>query len=146
MRYLKRFNEAIGDKKDLLLDFDGLTKDCLAYLIDAGFTPSVDYHSPSNPNYGVDFYLFKGDNPRVRRYSRKIFKWEDIKDDFIPFLELVKQRFIILNEYGKAIYIRTTDGNYTLTIKDILDDNVGLIVDSEIKGIEFELRGYKFRI
>jgi len=140
MRYLKRFNEGIFDKKDLLLDVDGLAKDCLAYLIDAGFTPSVYYHTPSKPDNGVDFYLFKGDNPRVS------YKWEDIKDDFIPFLELVKQRFIILNEYGKVIYIRTTDGNYTLTIKDILDDNVGLIVDSEIKGIEFELKGHKFRI
>ena len=145
MRYLKRFNEGIFDKKDLLLDVDMLAKDCLAYLIDAGFTPAVYYHTPSNPDNGVDFYLFKGDNPRVS------FKWEDIKDDFIPFLELVKERFIIHNEYGKVIDIKTNYYNYTLTIKDILDDNVGRIVDSgivnsEIKGIEFQIRGHKFRI
>ena len=144
MRYLKRFNEGIFDKKDLLLDVDMLAKDCLAYLIDAGFTPAVYYHTPSNPDNGVDFYLFKGDNTST--FQRVNFKWEDIKDDFIPFLELVQERFIIHNEYGKVIDIKTSYHNYRLTIKDILDDNVGLIVDSEIKGIEFELKGHKFRI
>ena len=64
---------------------------------------------------------------------------------------MVKERFIIHNEYGKVIDIKTNYYNYTLTIKDILDDNVGRIVDSgivnsEIKGIEFQIRGHKFRI
>jgi hypothetical protein len=85
MRYLKKFNESVS--KEDLQDF---CESSLAYLMDEGFTVSI----------------MGGDDPRTRlprgqfniflqREAREFFKWDDVKDYYIPFLKLLSNRYDI---------------------------------------------------
>jgi hypothetical protein len=85
MRYLKKFNESVS--KEDLQDF---CESSLAYLMDEGFTVSI----------------MGGDDPRTRlpsgqfniflqKEAREFFKWDDVKDYYIPFLKLLSNRYDI---------------------------------------------------
>ena len=136
MKYLKRYNEELDRESDpsfflkLKKDFKDLSNECLAFLLDEGFSISIEIGS-----YKPDFMLLNN--------NTTIFKWNNIKNDFIPFIEMVMNKFKILNEFSQPIYIITTEGNYTMSINDVIHDHMGIINDREIKGIQFKISDYK---
>jgi len=85
MIYLKRFNESVS--VDEIKDF---CKEYLAYLIDDGFDISTETLHEPNYNKKITDYICltlksskKGDE----------FYWNDIKDDFIPFITILSEKY-----------------------------------------------------
>lgn len=87
MRYLKLFNESNDTFEDELQEF---CNNNLAYLIDMGFKVIVTnyYGHDSQRCYQVKLYKnVKG--------SYVYYTWDDINDDFIPFLTILNKKYII---------------------------------------------------
>lgn len=136
MKYLKLFNESI-DKENL----KDLCDMCLAYLMDD------DYEYKIQEWNWLDYKVIYFDNKSIENKSKywpyrneNIFKWVDIKDHFIPFLEMLSRQYRIkdvkmdvIGEYenGTNVEQRTFIESYISSLTtDRLDD------DTEIKNIE----------
>ena len=85
MKYLRSFNES-----DVLLDMIGITDDLeifckenLAYLIDEGFKVNVDRTYKEVKIQIHNFYF-----PNWTKFT-----WDDVKDDVIPFLEILREKY-----------------------------------------------------
>jgi hypothetical protein len=87
MRYLKLFNESNDTFEDELQEF---CDNNLAYLIDMGFKVMVTnyYGHDSHRCYQVKLY-------RAVKGSYVYYNWDDINDDFIPFLTILNEKYII---------------------------------------------------
>lgn len=84
MRHLKNFNESMS--KEDLQDF---CESSLAYLIDEGFTINVYTHG--DPRSGLP----KGESNIWLQKNKEFFKWDEVKDYYIPFLQLLSNRYDI---------------------------------------------------
>ena len=90
MKHLRKFNEGLNDNEvDELKDF---CETSLAYLLDEGYQVDInEYKAPRdewNDGFVVDLIL-PNDN----------FLWNDVKDYYIPFLQLLSRRYK-LGHYG----------------------------------------------
>lgn len=89
MKHLKRYNESIDENE--LKDFCEIN---LVYLLDDGFEIMISGNNFS----GGSFKSIKITNPRSlddrQDGTVNYFKWDDVKDHFIPFLTR------LLNEYS----------------------------------------------
>ena len=74
MKYLRRFNES---KKTKIEDLQEFCAENLAYLIDNKFIITVGIGYPDK--FVKEIHIKKYDNSR--------FDWNDVKYDFIPFME-----------------------------------------------------------
>lgn len=143
MKYLKCFNE--NNYSDLLKK--ELTEFCdnyLAYFLDDGFLYDIgrEFGRSYNGNQEIIIYKMYDDS------GSKFFTWETIKDHFIPFLTILSKEYKISNEFSTPIYFVTKQGNYTLSIMAILNDNLGIIQrdnveNVEIKSISFNIENKK---
>ena len=102
MRYLKRYNESVSEE-----DLREFCESSLAYLMDEGFTIKIygerTLPYSSLPKGQFNIWLQK-DN------AKSFFKWDEIKDYYIPFLQLLSNRYDIRNFEG-------TTSNTTPTIR-----------------------------
>jgi len=131
MIYLKRFNESNSTKKDNILKF---CEENLGYLMDNGFGIII-------AERGNDL------NIEFDRYDSKLFKWEDIMDDFLPFLELFDMTFGLKkleptserDKFSKkcSVILNTKKHGYRYRLQDLVDDNVSGILHIEIESIDF---------
>jgi hypothetical protein len=131
MIYLKKFNESNSTKKDEILKF---CEENLGYLLDSGF--------------GIIIVERADDlNIEFDRYDSKIFKWEDIMDDFVPFIELFDMNFGLKklkptserDKFSKkcSVILNTKKHGYRYRLQDLVDDNVSGILHIEIESIDF---------
>ena len=83
MKHLRRFNESVN-KEEELQDF---CETYLAYLLDDGFEVSVETsydHWKNNSEYlGIT----------IKKTDNGFFKWNDIKDQFIPFISVLSKEY-----------------------------------------------------
>lgn len=84
MKHLKKFNESMS--KEDLQDF---CENCLAYLIDEGFTINVYTHGDPRSD------LPKGESNIWLQKGKEFFKWDEVKNYYIPFLKLLSNRYDI---------------------------------------------------
>lgn len=141
LRYLKRFNESnfdpkvlswIKDNLDMIpindsqyrmakleYDFAKLREFCeenLAYLIDEGYFVGVE----NLGDYSKIRFTFRGKN----------IIWNDIKDDFSPFLELLREKYDIDNRETEEVLVwarpeKKSDGShYYFSIDELLNDKM----------------------
>jgi hypothetical protein len=92
MRYLKTF-ENLENFSSGVSEIETFIKNNLAYILDEGFTFKVNFKRYGDRmNYIVKIYKIeeKGNNRR-----QLFFRWENIKDDFIPFLELLNENYTL---------------------------------------------------
>lgn len=106
MKYLRSFNESIDS-----IDINELQKFCndtLVYLKDDGFEivikeQTIDndiknrYNKVKNNRTGreqvIRIGISKSDYKRIGKASKgTLFEWNDVKDDLIPFLELLRDK------------------------------------------------------
>jgi hypothetical protein len=89
MRYLKRYNESVSEE-----DLRDFCESSMAYLIDEGFTIKIHGQRTtpfsSLPKGHFNIWLQK-DN------AKSFFKWDEVKDYYIPFLQLLSNRYDIRN-------------------------------------------------
>jgi hypothetical protein len=124
MRYLK-YNEEFKKMNDpdlnqLYDDINKLANECLAYLIDDGFSVSVGKKPfttlPVN-NFLPEFFFYKkGIVLNSNQFIVEKFTWEEIKDDFIPFLEMCNDRFTVFNIKINGF------GNYQVNVNDLISE------------------------
>ncbi len=118
MKYLVKFNESTSS----LSEIKKFSEENLAYLIDQGFLVKVGFHSSGNI---MTMLLTKPtNNINYRLY------WDDIKDDFIPFLQVLFKKYNFSN-YLSFNYARSESNgviSFTGTIKihidDVINDNI----------------------
>lgn len=144
LRYLKRFNESnfdpkvlswIKDNLDMIpindsqyrmakleYDFAKLREFCeenLAYLIDEGYYVGVEN---------------LGDYSKIRiTFKGKDIVWDNFKDDFLPFIELLREKYYIDNRDTEEVLIwarpKPKHGGhdpYYFSIDELLNDEVNL--------------------
>ena len=137
MKYLKKYNES-ADNKDSKELLTKISNECLAYLLDDGYQLHFSYSDLVGCWYnGIDFRINK---PEFERFT-----WKDIKDDFIPFIEMVNDKFKILdkitnNEITKVsqpFIFYTSTGTYTLSLDNLINDKISEM--SHIKWITFKI-------
>jgi hypothetical protein len=84
MRYLKRYNESVSRE-----DIQDFCDTAFAYLMDEGFNVTIRGGDDPKVNTG-QFAIFLQKNN-----GREFFKWDDVKDYYIPFLQLLSNRYNI---------------------------------------------------
>jgi len=128
MRYLK-YNEEFNkitdpDLIELVDEIKKLADDCLPYLIDDGFSVSVGKKPfttwPTNDYLPEFFFCKKGEiSDEYNQFVVEKFTWEEIKYDFIPFLEMCNDIFKIkYNEINIKGF-----GNYKVNVNDLINEN-----------------------
>ena len=131
MIYLKKFNESNSTKKDEILKF---CEENLGYLLDSGFGVIVVERADD-----LNIEFDRGDS--------KLFKWEDIMDDFVPFIELFDMKFGLKkleptserDKFSKkcSILVETPKYAHRYRLQDLIDDNVSGLLNLEIENINF---------
>lgn len=118
MRYLRKFNESTND------DLQSFCEDNLAYLIDEGFKVKVEES------------YFKRAKITIHKFSFPIwtkFTWDDVKDDVIPFLEILKDKY----GFFEDIKFVSEDQHYNylkhflFKYDDVINDSFTLNQDSK---------------
>lgn len=136
MKHLKRFNERLQpDEVDELKDF---CETSLAYLVDEGFDISCD----------LDKYLqlsLPGKSPFLFRYgsAKDPFNWNDIKDHFIPFLQLLSRRYE-LKQFGDRpsdyVVLFQGDRNKYATVEQVINDDLPTEVYHDLWSIVLKIK------
>lgn len=138
MKYLRLFE---GFDKESLTD---LCDSCLAYLMDDGYEYEIQEFD------WLDYKVIKFYNTLIENKTQywpyryeNFFKWSDVKDQIIPFLEMILRQYRIkeikmdiIGEYenGTNVEQRTFMESYISSLtSDRFDDN------TEIKSIEISV-------
>lgn len=115
MKYLKKFNESkLGD------ELEEFCKEYLAYLTDERFECYVNSNSINSHITILD--RNHGDGLPADFY------WSEIADDFIPFLQILSERYvvahdnIVLNNY-KPVTI-PNQYNKVFSVADVIDGKI----------------------
>lgn len=116
MKYLLKFNESASDT---VREF---CNDNLATLIDSGFEIVTD----QLPDYSIRVFL---QNDFKRR-----FKWVDVQDEFMTFLQMLSSRYEIRNN---ELYFHLYNARgVRLDINNMLEDD-NLFPAEDINNISF---------
>ena len=153
MRYLKTF-ENLNYFSSGVNEIETFIKNNLAYILDEGFTYKVNfkfYGGRMNYIVKIDKIEQKGNNRR-----QLFFKWENIKDDFIPFLELLNDKYT-LDSYSPEDKSLVIDSGDTLVftpgkqwignkkrwynIEELIDDSID--DNDKFQFISFVITGEK---
>ena len=115
MKHLKRYNESLTpDEVDDLKDFCEVN---LAYLLDEDFIVDIDSRFGTTGN--VSFNL-----------KRELgFTWNEISDHFIPFLQRLSNKYVIIDRI--MISFQGTGTRDTLPVESLINDNIGTVLPSE---------------
>lgn len=153
MKYLIRFNESVDDG-----NVENYCKNCLAYILDNGFDINLSYNIHS-----ITLCFYRKDSRRTSPalvHTSKTFSWNEIKDDFIPFLESYNDKYtsgkysikginFYMNEPADPIkrdgwinfYCEKNVGKNGERFEDILNDTMSYEL-SEIDNIQIILYKY----
>jgi len=134
MKYLKKFKATDSNFIKLKNEFTDFANDCLAYLVDQGFIISVEVRNTYD-GYLIEFTLVKNEGDIN-------FTWNSIKDDFIPFLELVKEKFIV-DHIVKFTKNKITTLNIDVVINDDTKSGGSILRNNNIRNISFFIKDYK---
>jgi hypothetical protein len=119
MKYLKKFNEKLNLKdRTELLDFCETT---LAYLIDERFSIDCTFTNVRDGVIKIDLEKVDGFN------QRSSFLWDDVKDYYIPFLQLLNNRYDIIpygNRTKNNVCFDTFFHEAYFSVEDVIADRV----------------------
>ena len=142
MKYLKSFNENTIAKLDAI----EFCKNSLIYLIDEGFEITElserMYGSTDVTNDDINrIWLFKKVNGK-----KSYFRWDDIKDDYIPFLQLLAEKYTILKyddlkRENPTIKFRIKNTDYNLS-NGLSNKSKNYSLVSVLNDDIFETQGY----
>jgi hypothetical protein len=100
MKHLKRFNEALNrpQRKALRQELDDFCSTHLAYLADDGYSFRSDTFVNAN-NQLVSTFIFLKREESDPHYTFNPFSFDEVKDQFIPFVYHLKKKYNILEVY-----------------------------------------------
>ena len=143
MRYLKTF-ENLEKFSSGVSEIETFIKNNLAYILDEGFTFKVNFKRYGGKlNYPVKI-------GKIEDRNLVIFNWNDVKDDVIPFLELLNDTYT-LDSYSPedkslVVSIGNVDDDFKKRIKryysieELIDDVIG---DVKFQFISFTIKDNK---
>jgi hypothetical protein len=111
MRYLKPFNEGLKQKEVIALRT--FCTDCLIYIIEQGYELWV-YQAARDPKEETFVYFCKPVHNDLG-----FFRWNDIKDHYIPFIQRLSKRYIL-----ETITFKEENQHKLYTLDEIINDNV----------------------
>lgn len=127
MKYLKLFKESKLFRQHL--DEKELREFCemyLAYLIDEGFEVNISKEREDSITYYWKVKIFKLESKDLS-YSRMEydkFKWNSVKDHFIPFFKILDDKYIIKKNYAYTVALQMVNGSKLWATNDnILNDD-----------------------
>lgn len=133
MRYLKKYNEAVGGVDDVR-EFCGNN---LAYLLDdesyrLSITEQTSEYTRVSPSYYLSLTRDISYDGRTVEGGQDIMNWGDIKDHFIPFLHMLTREYQIepmrlidqskLTYQTKNVYIDDNPRNRTIQFNRYLPE------------------------
>jgi len=138
MKIIKLFERFIDEDK-----LEQFCKDNLAYLIDAGYSFTLDYMDDDVYDNATEITIFKKSNINNDVAS---FNLSEIIDDFIPFLLLLDKKWNLLKYASdEVVYFKHEDDDYYnyQSIDDLIYQNDSNIDIEEIRFIEIMVNGRK---
>jgi len=143
MKHLKTFNE---NKENLVEEVQDFCETSLAYLLDDGYDISISLRDqvkyPEKQHIIVSLGLPNENYVALRPYDgyRK-FNWDDVKDHYIPFLQMLVRRYELLPYLDAAAHVyvcfNTASGFRYLSLDQVINDKTGL--DYPIWGINLKI-------
>ena len=122
MKHLKGFNESLtADEVEELKEFCEIN---LAYLLDEDFIVDIDSRFGTTGN--VSFNL-----------KRELgFTWNEISDHFIPFLQRLSNKYVIIDRImisfqGTGIRYNVACANTETRVESLINNDIGTILPSE---------------
>ena len=136
MKHLKKFNESLqSDEVEELKDF---CENSLAYLLDDVYKVSVSMMDkvkyPEKQHIIVSLGL-------METWGYQKFNWDDVKDYYIPFLQMLQRRYELLAYLDDSAYVylqfNTINGFRYLSLDAVINDRTGL--DYPLWGINIKI-------
>ena len=109
LKYLKGFNESVDYKKRL----EEFCKENLAYLLDNQYLLNV--YQGHIRDLGTNFKIV------VTKINERPFLWDNIKDDYIQFLELVIHKGLC-NLYDDVTFINYNTVRNEVSINSVINE------------------------
>ena len=145
MKHLKMFNESLNDYE--VVELKDFCETSLAYLMDEGFDISCD------DNQYLHLSL-PGKSPTEYGTAKDEFYWNDIKDHFIPFLQLLSRRYELKNFHwfdswrnhkkgdrpSDYVVLFQGDTNKYATVEQVINDDLPTVVYHNLWCIAFKIR------
>ena len=126
MKYLHKFNENKDGVNNSLIEIKNLCNANLAYLIDEGF--KLDFLESIATKNRISEKIYKTVRILLKKDStnRDIFRWDDIKDDFIPSIIMLSEKYKLSEHYpnNKNICINFLEIDKYFSIEDLSEDNI----------------------
>jgi hypothetical protein len=143
VKHIKPFNES---KENLVEDLQDFCDTSLAYLYDEGYNVSLSIRDqvkyPGVNHIVVSLGLPNENYVALRPYDgyRK-FHWNDVKDYYIPFLQMLQRRYELQSYLGDTGYVCFNDemGFRYLSLDKVINDRVGSEVGSRLWGINLKI-------
>ena len=134
---VKRFNESLQpDEIDELKDFCEMS---LAYLLDDGYNVSLSIRD--QVKYPVKNHVIVSLG-LLDENGYLLFKWNDVKDYYIPFLQMLVRRYELLSSYftdTDYVCFNTQMGFRYLSLDQVINDRVDLEVGCRLWGINLKI-------
>lgn len=123
MKYLHKFNENKDGVNNSLIEIKNLCNANLAYLIDEGF--KLDFIESIATKNRISEKIYKTVRILLKKDQTKLFRWDDIKDDFIPSIIMLSEKYKLSEHYpnNKNICITVETDKY-FSIEDLSEDNI----------------------
>jgi hypothetical protein len=109
------------------------SQESLVYLLDIDFYLYIDsiFHQKYSPNStdNIEYSI------SLKKKKHTMFNWEEIKYDFIPFIELLNIKYIITEISFN--HIGNFGGKYAISVHDILNEK---LTKDDISSIMIKIR------
>lgn len=119
MRYLKRYNESLRVPSSFREEIQEFCEDCFTYLMDEGFRIETNlYHlDPVSVSF-VFIKRFEGEVEPI------LFTWNEVKDYYIPFLQLLKNKYDVINSSNAPSNIANSEVQVVIRSSEHSSDSV----------------------
>jgi hypothetical protein len=124
MRYLKRYNESVESRNELL----EFCNDRLALLLDEGYYLRVDKGDDK-----CTIAIRKRIVSSAYMQDNKSFNFNDVKDEFIPFYEMLKDKYELVDIYRG-------ESNYPCYVELMTGDDEHMLSDEQVLNSEYEYK------
>lgn len=145
MKHIKPFNESKENLQQELKDF---CNNSLAYLIDDGydvkFTSRDKVYSrgvkiSDKQHITVSLGLRVANGSNNNGYF-KLFYWNDVKDRYIPFIQMLVRRYELLPYNSNAhVYFNTEKGLKYLSLEQVINDEIVTEFGCRLWGINIQI-------
>lgn len=140
MKHLRKFNEGLSSNE--FNELKEFSENCLAYLLDEGFELELvdrNGRESNDPSFDEDAEYFWVDlyGPVITQpdiYGAvpvdSSYSWDQIKDYYIPFLNLAEKRYILTDDDGDRVLFKIEQGADVETafkrfkIEDVMYDKI----------------------